>query len=48
MNEERHQALAQALGLPDPAWAYSIGFYAIEGGYLAVGADTAGYTRTGD
>jgi hypothetical protein len=37
--EERHQAIARARGLP--VYAYSMGYYAIEGGNLPAGVEPA-------
>ncbi len=46
MASERHQDLAHALGFPRATWAYSMGYDAIEGGYLPAGIDVAQYIRT--
>jgi hypothetical protein len=42
--EERHQALAHALGLPP--YCYSMGYYSIQGGNVPEGVDLAVLDRT--
>ncbi len=43
---ERHQNLAQALGFPRASWAYSMGYDAIEAGYLPADVDGAQFIHT--